>query len=183
MSEQDQNRLLRGYEQMLRRLREMMDQPDELTRPHLRDALETAKARTVETHELSPEEADRIGDYLRRDLEAAATYAAKAGDQDLSGWLHMDLKLIEDWLWDQFSKVADTTKLEFLQFQQGLLPAEVYAAGEVAGPGSLRCTQCGHTLHFKRVGHIPSCPECGNTEFLRPMAEDSSAGQTGQAEE
>ena len=170
MDEEDQNRLLRGYEQMLHRLREMMDHPDHLTRPHLRDALQTAKAQSVELGELSEEEADRIGNYLRRDLESAASFTSQ-GDEDLSGWLRMDLQLIEDWLWDQFSKAADTTKLEFLNFQRGLIPAEVYTTGEVAGPGSLRCTNCGHMLQFERVGHIPVCPNCGNQEFMRPSAE------------
>lgn len=170
MEEQDQNRLLRGYEQMLHRLREMMDQPDHLTRPRLRDALDTAKQQSVEQGELTEQEADRIAGYLRRDLEQAAQYTA-SGDQDLAGWLHMDLQLIEDWLLDQFAKAADLTKIEFMNFQRGLTPAEIYSAGEVAGPGALRCANCGYTLHFERVGHIPACPNCGNTEFIRPAAE------------
>jgi predicted RNA-binding Zn-ribbon protein involved in translation (DUF1610 family) len=169
MKEEDQNRLLRGYEQMLHRLREMMDQPDHLTRPRFRDALETAKRQSVEQGELTPDEADRIGDYLRRDLEQAAQFTAKS-DQDLGGWLHMDLQLIEDWLLDQFSKAADLTKIEFMNFQRGLAPAEVYVTGEVAGPGALRCSNCGNSLHFERVDHIPACPNCGNQEFIRPAA-------------
>jgi Zn finger protein HypA/HybF involved in hydrogenase expression len=88
----------------------------------------------------------------------------------------MDLQLIEDWLWDQFSKVADTTKIEFMNFQRGLTPAEVYYSGEVAGPGALRCTNCGRLLQFERVDRIPPCPECQNTEFLRPAAEGPAAG-------
>lgn len=174
MSEQDQSRLLRGYEQMLHRLREMLDQPD-LTRPQLRDALDTAKQQAVEQGELTREEADRIGGYLRRDLESAASYTSQS-DEDLGGWLRMDMQLIEDWLWDQFSKAADTTKLEFMQFQRGLMPAEEYTSGEIAGPGSLRCTNCGHILRFDRITEIPACPNCGNREFLRPMAESGEAG-------
>lgn len=169
MAEQDQNRLLRGYEQMLHRLREMMDQPDHLTRPRLRDALETAKQQSVEQGELSREEADRIGNYLRRDLEQAAQYTA-TDEQDLAGWLRMDLQLIEDWLLDQFAKATDLTKIEFMNFQRGLAPAEVYVTGEVAGPGTLRCTSCGETLQFERVDQIPPCPNCGNQEFIRPAA-------------
>lgn len=172
MEEQDQNRLLRGYEQMLRRLREMMDQPDHLTRPRLQDALETAKQQSIEQGELSREEADRIGNYLRRDLEQAAQYTA-TDEQDLSGWLRMDLQLIEDWLLDQFSKATDLTKIEFMNFQRGIAPAEVYTTGEVAGPGTLRCTNCGETLQFERVDQIPLCPNCGGKEFIRPAAEQS----------
>jgi hypothetical protein len=169
MDEQDQNRLLRGYEEMLRRLREMMDQPDHLTRPRLHDALEAAKQQSVEQGELTREEADRIGSYLRRDLEQAAWYTA-SDDQDLAGWLHMDLQLIEDWLLDQFAKATDLTKIELMNFQHGILPPEILSSGEVAGPGALVCSNCGETLLFEHVDIIPACPNCGAREFMRPMA-------------
>lgn len=175
MEEQDQSRLLRGYEQMLRRLRTMMDQPDHLTRPRLHDALQAAKRQTVEQGELSHEEAERIGDYLRRDLEQAAQYTA-AEDQDLAGWLHMDLQLIEDWLLDQFAKATDLTRVEYLNFQHGMLPPEVFSSGEVAGPGALVCNDCGNTLLFEHVDIIPQCPNCGGREFVRPMASDAPPG-------
>lgn len=169
MTQEDQNRLLRGYEQMLHRLREMLDHPDVLTRPRLDDALETAKQEAVEQNELDREEADRIGDYLRRDLEDAARYGAEQGE-DLAGWLHMDLQLIEDWLWDQFSSVADKTRLELMELQRTLNEPEHYRAGEVAGPGALTCTRCGEQLRFERVGVITACPNCQNTEFVRPAS-------------
>jgi len=169
MREQDQNRLLRGYEQMLRRLREMMDNPDALTRPRLSDALDTAKAEAVEQGHLTAEEADRIGEYLRRDLEGAASYSATHGDQDLAGWLRMDLQLIEDWLWDRFVSVADKTKLELMELQNELAGPRLYRSGEIAGPGTLVCTHCSNELQFTRVTHIPHCPKCDRTEFVRPQ--------------
>lgn len=171
MEEQDQQRLLRSYEQMLRRLREMMDQP-ELTRPRLRDALETAKQQSVDQGELTDQEADRIGGYLRRDLEQAAQYTTP-DQQELSDWLHMDLQLIEDWLLDQFAQATDLTKIEFMNFQRGIMPIETLSAGEVTGPGTLTCTNCGNPLQLERVSVIPSCPKCGNTEFTRPTLEES----------
>jgi hypothetical protein len=166
MTEEDQNRLLRGYEHMLQRLREMMENTDHLTRPHLQEALDTAKQRAVELHELTPEEADRISNYLRRDLEEAAHYGVRT-DEDLAGWLRMDLQLIENWLWDTFSSVADKTKLELIQFQRQLVVPETYHTGEVAGPGTLHCTNCGNAVHLSKVGHIPPCPKCHGTEFTR----------------
>jgi len=169
MSDQDQTRLLRGYEQMLHRLREMMDHPDALTRPRLSDALETVKAEAVEQGKLTPDEAEHIGEYLRRDLEGAAAYSAQS-DQDVAGWLHMDLQLIEDWLWDRFASVADKTKLELMALQGELAGPQLYFSGEIAAPGTLICTNCGQQLQFKRVEHIPRCPHCDHTEFVRPGA-------------
>lgn len=171
MEEQDQKRLLRGYELMLRRLREVMDQPD-LTRPRLRDALETIKQQSVEHGELSSQEADRIGNYLRRDLEQAAHYTSTE-QQELADWLHMDMQLIEGWLLDQFAKATDLTRIELLNFQHGIMPLEPLSARDVTGPGTLTCTQCGYTLQLERVSLIPSCPRCGNTEFTRPTLEQN----------
>lgn len=171
MEEQDQSRLLRGYEQMLRRLRSMMDQPDHLTRPRLHDALQSAKQQSVEAGELSSGEAERIGDYLRRDLEQAAHYTA-SDDQDLAGWLHMDMQLIEDWLLDQFAKATDLTRIEYLNFQHGAPQLEIFSSGEVTGPGALVCSDCGDTLLFEHVDMIPHCPNCGGQEFVRPMTAD-----------
>lgn len=181
MEEQEQSRLLHGYEQMLHRLRTMMDQPDHLTRPRLHDALQTAKQQSVEHGELTEQEAERIGEYLRRDLEQAAQYTA-AGDQDLAGWLHMDLQLIEDWLLDQFAKATDLTKVEFLNFQHGIMPPEIHTTGEVAGPGVLFCSNCGHMLQFDHVDIIPACPNCSGTEFVRPVVEEARPGGTEETE-
>ena len=172
MEEQDPSRLLRGDEQMLHRLRVMMDQPDHLTRPRFEDALEAARRQSVEQGELSDDEADRIANYLRRDLLQAAQYTADEA-RDLKGWLRMDLQLIEDWLLDQFTKATDLTRIELLNFQQGMLPPEVFHSEEVAGPGALICSDCGEMVLLEQVGIIPTCPSCGGHEFYRPMAEDS----------
>ena len=89
MSEEDQNRLLRGYEHMLRRLREMMADTDALTRPNLVDAIDTAEEEVVESGQLERDEADRIGGYLWRDLSAAAEpyrqVLEQAAEQSLEG--------------------------------------------------------------------------------------------------
>lgn len=165
MTQQDQSRLLRGYENMLHRLRELMDEPDALTRPQLATALQAAKNQAVEKKELTEEEADRIAKYLGRDLEDAASYPRKE-DEDLSGWLYMDMRLIEDWLWDTFSSVADRSRVELALFNRQF--GGRYISGEVAGPGALQCLGCKEQLEFDRVAELPACPNCGGEEFQRP---------------
>ena len=38
--------------------------------------------------------------------------------------------------------------------------APEYRTGEITGPGTLLCSECGEQLHFHRPGHIPPCPKC-----------------------
>lgn len=171
MDEQNQQRLLRGYEDMLHRLRVLLEKPDALTRPRFNEALSAAKTQTIDNGDLTEEEAERIAGYLRRDLQEAARYPAE-GDQDLSGWLYMDLRLIEDWLWDTFSSVADKTRIELMAFNPPPFAdeSEHYRSGEIIGPGAIRCLGCESQLEFERVGAIPQCPNCGEEEFVRAAA-------------
>jgi predicted RNA-binding Zn-ribbon protein involved in translation (DUF1610 family) len=163
------NRLVQAYERMLERLNELLDSP----RPTgVREGLDRVKQRTVELGELSREEAERIGEYLRRDIEDAAQYVAKS-DTDYSTWLHMDLQLLENWIWDSFTSVADRTRLELLEFQQPARGAEEYRTGEVAAPGSLSCLSCGRSLNFERAAHIPPCPQCHATSFVRTASREA----------
>ncbi|MES9926605.1 MAG: hypothetical protein ABW158_00685, partial [Candidatus Thiodiazotropha sp. 6PDIVS] len=45
--------------------------------------------------------------------------------------------------------------------------ASLYHTGEVTGPGTLVCAQCGKEMHFKKTGHIPPCSGCKGTDFQR----------------
>ncbi|WP_440995969.1 zinc ribbon-containing protein [Arhodomonas sp. SL1] len=175
MSEDPQERERRGYETMLGRLRERLEEAEHGFGPRVREALEHAREQAVELGELTREEADRIASWLRRDLEEAADFTART-DRDLNSWLHMDVQLIENWILDRFTSVADRQRLEWLEFEQFLERASEYHTGEIAGPGRLRCRNCGETLTFTRPGHIPPCPKCHGTVYSRAPAEGSPSG-------
>lgn len=166
MSDGKKDQEITAYERMLDRLRHALDEFDSDVRPRFRYALERARERAVELGELSREEADRIAEWLRRDIEQAADYTART-EHDLGTWLRMDLRLIEEWIWDRFSSVADQTRLDWLRFQQSLEAAATWHTGEVTAPGVLTCRECGEELHFTTVGRIPPCPHCHATLFDR----------------
>ncbi|MBA1146062.1 zinc ribbon-containing protein [Ectothiorhodospiraceae bacterium WFHF3C12] len=170
MSEDKEKRELHGYEKMLDRVREFMDRAEKETGPRLRKAIEDAKERTIELGELTRDEAEKIAEYIRRDVEDAADYTSRT-DADLGAWLRMDLQLVENWIWDRFSSVADRTRLEWVELQHELAEREFYHTGEIAAPGVLTCDNCGEQLHYKKAGHIPPCPKCNGTRFRRPEPE------------
>ena len=161
----------KAYEDMLERVTEAMEKAGEEARPRLRDALRRARERAVELGELTAEEAERISEYIRRDVEDAARYLSRR-DEDLAGWFRMDVQLIENWLFDRITSIADRTKLEIQEFNESLERASLWHTGEITGPGELRCTSCGKVLRFTRTGHVPPCPACKHTEYERVTRED-----------
>ncbi len=155
-----------GYNKMMQRVTELLEKTGQTTVPLLKSSIDKAKDTAVELGELTRDEAELIGAYLRRDLEDAGDYLAETGDE-LKHWFHFDMALIEDRLLDMFSSAADQTKLALLQLAQRAQRAAEYHSGEITTVGTLQCVQCGELLHFHHTGHIPPCPKCHHGVFTR----------------
>jgi polyhydroxyalkanoate synthesis regulator phasin/DNA-directed RNA polymerase subunit RPC12/RpoP len=169
------NRLIAGYKRMMEVIRATADEADKEVRPKLTYLIEAAKDRLVDLGELTREEAEKVGDYLRRDVEHAAAFFAKGKTRDKTedkrsefvDWLRLDTNLIERDLFDLFLSVADKTELEWLALEQQGRPRHDYKTGEITGMGTLRCISCGHLISFHSTGQIPRCPRCHGTVFSR----------------
>lgn len=44
---------------------------------------------------------------------------------------------------------------------------KAWTAGNVAGTGTFRCTECEYPVSLDAVDELPTCPSCGGTEFVR----------------
>ncbi len=44
---------------------------------------------------------------------------------------------------------------------------KAWTSGNVAGTGTFRCTDCDYPLSLEAVDELPTCPNCGGTEFVR----------------
>jgi len=137
----------------------------EKTGPALHKLIDTSSEKISELGELTEEEAEKISEYLKRDLTEAASYMAETG-ADFKKWLALDTEIIEDYLLDQFKQAADQTTIELAKLKKAGEIAE-YHTGELTGPGVLMCDKCGEQLHFKKAGHIPPCAKCHDTHFHR----------------
>lgn len=158
---------LEGYKRMLDRVKHALQDLESAAESRLEKALDLAKDKALELGELTREEADRVADYLRRDVEDAANYLVGPEGQELAAWLKFDVEQIEQRLLEAFLSAADQTKLELMRLEQrGAIP-NVYRAGEITGLGTLDCDQCGTSLHFHEPKHIPACPSCHNKTFTR----------------
>lgn len=164
------NRLVQAYRQMMERVRAGLDELELAEReflPDLQRRIERAAAKAVELGELTHDEAQLIGGYLKRDLEDAGHYLATTG-QDLSAWLRFDLSLLEERLLELLQSAADHTRLELMAFEATTALRSVrYHAGEITGPGTLACVHCGEELLLTVPQEIPPCPHCNAQRYRR----------------
>ena len=170
MSEQENkegvDKLVDAYERILKHTHESIEEAQKESIPRFREMLDKARDQMVELGELSREEAQKVSDYVRRDVEDAASYIADTG-QDIRDWWRFDLQLIERRMMDMFTQVADQTSLQLAQWAETARQMTLYQAGEVTGPGTLVCDKCGAHTHFVKAGRIPACADCGGTTFKR----------------
>ena len=166
-SRHNNEKLVHAYNQMMIRVSEALTKAGQAAEPILHKAISAAENKAIELGELTREEAIKIGEYLRRDMQDAGEYMAGPEGQELADWLRFDIELIENQLLEMFLSVADQAKLDMLDFEERLAEATQYRTGEITGPGTLVCMTCEEVLHFHAAGHIPPCPKCNDTYFMR----------------
>ena len=44
---------------------------------------------------------------------------------------------------------------------------KAWTSGNVAGTGTFRCTDCDYSVSLDAVDELPTCPNCGGSEFVR----------------
>ncbi len=165
-------KLVQAYNRMLERVKAALDHAEQDTLPSIQQHIESAKKKAVELGELTRDEAEKIGIYVRRDLHDAAQYVADTG-KELASWLSFDLQLVEQRVLDLFSTMVDKTRLELDKLGLRAKVADeskntnIWHTGEVTGVGTLSCAACGQPMHFHATGRIPPCPKCYATTFRR----------------
>ena len=156
-----------AYELLLEDAIEEAHKIEEKTGPALHRAIDKAQIKTSKLEELTKEEAEKLSGYLKRDLVDAARYIKESG-KDFKTWFGFDVGLIKDRLRELFTQAADQTTVELMELKE---QASEYHTGEITGPGTLCCNECGELLHFHKPGHIPPCPKCHSTVFKRETSD------------
>jgi NAD-dependent SIR2 family protein deacetylase len=133
-------------------------------RKTLDDALKKASAELSSGGDYTKEKADKIAEYLRRDLEEFGSRANKAGETMLDATEpHRIVAGVQSGLARLLTTAADALGEWAEKSEKGL----AYKTGEVTSPGTLTCKGCGKELHFKSTVRIPPCPQCHKTEFRK----------------
>ncbi len=154
---------IQAYNNFMQHLHETMGDADY----SMTDALEIAKDKTSDATDLSAEEMDQVKSYVKRDLDHAAENLDETSDESFSEWLKIDIDLIEDFALDAFMDLADKTRVELAMLEQKAKNYHPYHSGEITGPGTFICEECGKEIAFKSTSQIPECPSCKAKTFVR----------------
>lgn len=165
--------LIEAYNQMMSRVKDTIDNAESHAIPTLQKAIDNAKKQAIHLGEITLEEAEEIGNYIKRDINDAAEYLMESS-HEFSEWLMLDIEIIEQKVLELFLSVADKTRIELEQFARPDCNIEstehevaIYKSGEITGPGSLICTNCQQMIQFNTTGTIPVCNKCEGTLFER----------------
>ncbi|HHH44696.1 MAG TPA: hypothetical protein ENK49_11210 [Gammaproteobacteria bacterium] len=155
-----------AYEKMFERAAKRFHEAEKKSGPVFHKLIDEAKDKAIELKELSEEDAERLAAYIKRDLGDVASHLSETGNE-LSDWLGFETALLESAIFDLLLKAADPTTLTLLKINEDARQAASWHTGEITGPGTLVCDQCGEKLHFRKAGKIPPCPKCHATTFHR----------------
>jgi len=165
----DSKKLIRAFDHMVERVSQTIHEAEEALAPTIDEMVLNAQSLAHDLHQLSQEEAERLGKSLKRDIQSANKILNQQG-KELKDWLSFDLTLVEDKFLDLIARAADKTWLDFRSFESENKQGEVYRTGEVCSAGTLRCNSCGQTMRLSKTSHIPPCPRCHRTEFYRVVS-------------
>lgn len=133
-------------------------------RKTVEEALNKAGEEFAAGGEYSKEQAEKVRDYLRRDLSEISNKAKQAGEavyeavepHRVAAGVQSGLAKLLRSAADALGEIAGKTE-NVLEFK----------TGEVTSPGTLTCIDCGKEMHFKATVKIPPCPACHKTRFRK----------------
>ena len=165
MSHQPSNRLIEAYNQMMASIRSAFESTDD-EEMSLSKAMSMARDEITHISDVTQDEAEEISTFIKRDINDAAEYMMESSSE-FSDWLMLDIEVIERKLIDLFLSVADKTRIELEQIGVQNRELSLYYSGEITGPGTLQCNECGHKVAFTTTSQIENCRECGHNTFKR----------------
>ena len=159
-------KIAKAYHQYLFYTRDFLDESKEEIGPTVKKAMEYASEKTEELGEITREETEILSTYVSRDIKDAAEFIVE-GERSLADWLRTDIMYIEDKFLALFSDVVTDMSAELRDMAGYANAHREWHTGEINGLGTLECKNCGEKIHFKQPGHIPPCPKCNESVFVR----------------
>ncbi len=148
------------YQKLADRAAELLQE----SRKNLDEALKKASEEISSGGEYTREQAERIGEFLRRDLNEVGKKAKTARDSVFEAVEpHRVVAGVQSGLSKLLRSAADTLTEVAGKSEQVL----EFKTGEVTSPGTLTCKDCGKEMHFKSTVKIPPCPGCHKTRFRK----------------
>lgn len=166
------------YDRIVERVYRSVDSLEERSWPFIKERIDEAVELELVAREMTREELDLLGAYVRRDLSELGRIAHKTGE-GIAALMKFDLNVLEQRVVEMFDLLADPSLVDQAELQQRLEQgAETYMAGEVAAAGTLNCLACGVVIHLAETRLLEPCHGCQGRYFHR--VEGDSDAESGE---
>lgn len=149
------------YERMSRTARENLERAGQLSEEAFDRALHEAREMYGRLRENYGEDVSRVADYIRRDWNAALHATQEQYRRSV------DFDRLQAGFLATLARLAKTAGERLAGLAGRLDDRLTYKTGEIAGAGTLHCSQCNQALIFDKARRIPPCPKCHGTAFRR----------------
>lgn len=160
----------REYDRVLDRLRRDLETAEHKSWDYLQEKIDEAVRLELTAEEMTRDEMDLLGAYLKRDLKQLGYYAHETGE-GIAAWLNFDLNVLEQQVARQLMELADKTRIGIAELEQRLSQDENhYMAGDIAAAGTFACIACGASVTLTSTARLTPCGQCGSEQFVRDTA-------------
>lgn len=154
---QDEHEEVGLYEKLASRTADLLDEGKKT----FDEALKKAKEELSNAGDFSREQADKLGEYVRRDLKANADKAKVAVKKAV------EPQRLAAGVQSAFSRILTTTAETLTELAERSEKTLEYKTGEITSPGTLTCKDCDAEMHMTKTTRIPPCPKCHKTIFRK----------------
>lgn len=125
------------------------------------EALKKAKDELASAGDFSREQADRMGEYVRRDLKQNADKAREAVMKAI------EPQRLAAGAQSAFSRILTSAAETLSELAERSEKSLEYRTGEITSAGTLTCKECEAEMHMTKTTRIPPCPKCHKTVFRK----------------
>jgi Zn finger protein HypA/HybF involved in hydrogenase expression len=145
------------YEKLASRTADLLEEG----RKTFDEALKRAKEELSAAGDFSRERADKLGEYVRRDLKANADKATEAVKKAVIP------QRVAAGVQSTFSRILTSAAETLTELAERSEKSLEYKTGEITSPGTLTCKDCDAEMHMTKTTRIPPCPKCHKTIFRK----------------
>lgn len=145
------------YEKLASRTADLLEEG----RKTFDEALKKAKDELSSAGEFSREQADKLGEYVRRDLKENADKAKEAVIKAV------EPQRVAAGVQSVFTRILTTAAETLTELAERSEKSLEFKTGEITSPGTLTCKECDAEMHMKKTTRIPPCPKCHKTIFRK----------------
>lgn len=156
-----------AYDRVMKRLESSLADAEIKSWDFLQEQIEEAVNVEQTAEQMTRDELDLLGAYVKRDMKALGRYSHLAGE-GMAAFLKFDLSYLETQVKESLMALADRTRVDQELLREKLdHDAEQYIAGELATVGTLECLECGMPHRLLSTVIIEPCQKCHSNYFRR----------------